>query len=113
SRAEQVMVLFALPVVALYYVMYPIARIFVSVSGFILKYLFNVRVKESQEVFSRVDMEHFMKQTVYGHETEGNELNTELFENALNLVHTRVRRCMVPRKEVEAVDVSTPIGLAR
>ncbi len=113
SRAEQVMVLFGLPVVALYYVMYPIAGIFVSGSGFILKYLFNVRVKESQEVFSRVDMEHFMKQTVYGHETESNELNTELFENALNLVHTRVRRCMVPRKEVEAVDVSTPITLVR
>lgn len=113
SRGEQVMVLFGLPVVGVYFILYPIARIFVSVSGFILKYLFNVRVKENEEVFRRVDMEHFMKQTIYGHETENNELNTELFENALNLVHTRVRRCMVPRKEVEAMDVSTPIAIVR
>ncbi len=113
SRAEQVMVLFGMPVVVLYYILYPVARIFVSVSGFILKYLFNVRVKENQEVFSKIDMEHFMKQTIYGHETESNELNTELFDNALNLVHTRVRRCMVPRKEVEAVDMATHIALVR
>jgi putative hemolysin len=113
SRGEQVMLLFALPVIGLYFVLYPVAKIFVSVSSFILKYLFNVRVKENEEVFRRVDMEHFMKQTVYGHETESNELNTELFENALNLVHTRVRRCMVPRKEVEGVDLSTPIAEVR
>ena len=113
SRAEQMLLLFSLPMVLMYYLLYPLAKIFVAISTFILKYLLNVRVRENQEVFSRVDLEHFVKQSLHGHETESNELNTELFENALYLVNVKVRRCMVPRNEVEGVDISASIADVR
>ncbi len=111
SRGEQVMVVLGLPVIAFYYLMYPLARIFVSISGFILKYLFNVSVKDQEVVFKRLDVEQLGKQIAYGNEVDGKQMNTELFENALNLVRTRVRRCMVPRKEVVGVDINTPINI--
>lgn len=109
SKAESVLSFFSLPILCMYYLLYPLAKIFVSISEFILKYLFNVRIKESHAVFNRVDLEHFVKQSLHGHESESNELNTELFENALYLVNVKIRKCMVPRNEVEAVDVTTPV----
>jgi CBS domain containing-hemolysin-like protein len=37
-------------------------------------------------------------------------LNTELFEAALSLPTVKIRECLIPRKEVEAIDISTPIS---
>ena len=113
SKAEQLLAFFSLPMVMMYYLLFPLAKVFVSVAEFILKYLFNVRIREKNEVFNRVDLEHFVKQSLHGHDHENPEVNTELFENALYLVNVKIRKCMVPRNEVEAVDVSTPITAVR
>ena len=108
-KAEQLLSWLSVPIQLLYYFLYPIARIFVSISEFILKYLFSVRIKENKQIFNRVDLEHFVKQTIHGHESDSGELNTELFENALYLVNVKIRKCMVPRNEVECIDISTNI----
>ena len=79
SKAEQVLTIFALPMLLMYYLLFPLAKVFVSISEFILKYLFNVRIKENQQVFNRVDLEVFVKQTLHGHEADSSEVNTELF----------------------------------
>ncbi len=109
-KAEQALVIFSLPMQLLYYILFPIAKIFVSISEFILKYLFNVRIRENQKVFNRVDLEVFVKQSMHGHESDSNEVNTELFENALYLVNVKIRKCMIPRNEVEAVEINTPVA---
>ena len=63
SKAEQVLTFFALPMMIMYYLLFPLAKLFVSMSEFILKYLFNVRIREHNAVFNRVDLEHFVKQS--------------------------------------------------
>ena len=113
SKAELVLSLFSVPMLVMYWIFYPLAKIFVAISEFILKYLFNVRIKENKQVFNRVDLEMLVKQSMHGHENETSEVNTELFENALYLVNVRIRKCMVPRNEVEAIDVSEPIDELR
>lgn len=113
SKAEAVLTLFSVPMWLMYYIFFPVAKIFVSISEFILKYLFNVRIKENKQVFNRIDLEVFVKQSMHGHENENSEVNAELFENALYLVNVRVRKCMVPRNEVEAVDISATVAEAR
>ncbi len=109
SKAEAVLTIFSVPMLLMYYIFFPIAKVFVSISEFILKYLFNVKIKENKQVFNRVDLEVFVKQGMHGHENENGEVNAELFENALYLVNVRIRKCMVPRNEVEAVDITTSI----
>ncbi len=109
SKAEQALNLFSLPMQLMYVILYPVAKIFVALSEFILKYLFNVRMRENKTVFNRVDLEVFIKQTMHGHESDSGEVNTELFENALYLVNVKIRKCMVPRNEVEAIELETPI----
>lgn len=113
SKAEVMLSVFAIPMQLTYFIFYPLAKLFVSISEFMLKYLFNVPIKTGKEVFNRMDLEHFVKQSLHGHESDSSELNTELFENALDLVNVKVRKCMIPRNEVEAVDINTPIGDVR
>jgi CBS domain containing-hemolysin-like protein len=102
---------FFAPLVNFFYgMLYPIASFFVSIAEWILKYLFNVRVNEEKEAFTRVDLEQFILQT--REQSEDNpELNTELFEAALSLPNVKIRQCLVPRKEVEAVEINTPMDM--
>jgi len=113
SKAETVLTIFSVPMLLMYYIFFPVAKVFVSISEFILKYLFNVRIKDNKQVFNRVDLELFVKQSMHGHENENSEVNAELFENALYLVNVRIRKCMVPRNEIESLDVLATLEEAR
>lgn len=113
SKAEAVLTVFSVPMLFMYWIFFPVAKVFVSISEFILKYLFNVRIGDNKQVFNRVDLELFVKQSMHGHENETSEVNAELFENALYLVNVRIRKCMVPRNEIEGIDVTSTISDAR
>jgi len=91
-----------------YQLLNPIATILVSVSEGILKYFFNVRINDKKDAFSRADLEYFLQQTKE-QDIDSQELNTELFENALTLPTIKVRQCLVPRKEIEGIDIATTI----
>lgn len=86
----------------------PFTHFFVNVSQWILTYLFNVRLNNKNEAFTKVDLEHFFQQTKEQDE-DNQELNTELFENALSLPLVKIRQCLVPRTEIEGLDVNSSI----
>jgi CBS domain containing-hemolysin-like protein len=90
----------------------PIAGFFVAIAQWILKYVFNVRMDDRKGVFSSADLEHFMAQTRESTE-ESKDLNKSLFEAALALPKVKVRECLVPRKEIEGIDLNSPIEDAR
>jgi CBS domain containing-hemolysin-like protein len=104
---------FFAPIIDFFYgLLYPIAAFFVSLSEWIIKYLFNVRLQDEKEAFNRVDLEQFLQQT--REQSEDNaELNTELFEAALSLPSIKIRQCLVPRKEIEALDINASIAQLR
>ncbi|MES2648281.1 MAG: hemolysin family protein [Bacteroidota bacterium] len=86
----------------------PISSFFVSISSWLLKYIFNVELDDRKRPFNRVDLEHYFQQTI-DVDDDNPELNQELFENALSLPGVKVRSCLVPRKEIVAVELNTPI----
>jgi putative hemolysin len=107
------MLSFFAPVSNFFYKIFnPIASVLVSVSEWILKYIFNVRVNDKSEAFSKGDLEHFFQQNKEQDE-DNQELNTELFENALSLPMVKIRQCLVPRTEVEGFDIKTPISTVK
>jgi magnesium and cobalt exporter, CNNM family len=53
-------------------------------------------------------VQHFMQQSNDSSE-ESKDLNKSLFEAALSLPKVKVRECLVPRKEIEGVDLNMPI----
>jgi CBS domain containing-hemolysin-like protein len=73
-----------------------------------LKYLFNKKFIRDGETFTRFDLEQFLQQN--GESSENNQdLNKELFEAALTLPTIKIRQCLVPRKEIVAVDINAGI----
>jgi CBS domain containing-hemolysin-like protein len=100
---------FAIPFLVIYWLLSPIAILFASISKWILKYIFGMKMEEKKPVFERADLEHFVKQTQPQETHHDGEVNTNLFENALYLTQVKVRECMVPRKEIEYVDINDSI----
>ncbi len=96
-----------------YQFFHPVAIFFVSLSAWILKYLFNVRVDETKDAFTRSDLEHFFHQNHEPGEESPKDLNTELFENALSLPNIKIRQCLIPRKEITGIDISADVETAR
>lgn len=113
-RAKSDSLLFAFAPVAnfFHHLFLPLTNLFVNISQWILKYIFNVRVKDKNEAFTKIDLEHFFQQTK-DQDEENQELNTELFENALSLPTIKIRQCLVPRTEIVALEVTDSIGEAR
>ena len=92
-----------------YWLLSSLAAFFVNTAEWMLKYVFNVKINNKKEAFSKVDLEHFIQQTKNNDEEETSELNKELFENALSLSEVKLRECLIPRKEIEGITFDTDI----
>jgi CBS domain containing-hemolysin-like protein len=90
-------------------ILYPVASFFIGISEWILTYLFNIRISDQKKAsISPVDLEHFIQQ--HKDQSDGTQdMNTQLFENALQLPSVKIRQCLIPRKEIESVEVNTSI----
>lgn len=83
------------------------AWVMTRLSNLLLRSFFKIPLKETEQVFTRLDLENFINETTPGQEEE--EIDKELFGKALNLKEIRVRECMIPRPEIEHIDVSAPV----
>ena len=90
-----------------------VADAFSRLSIFILNVIFDMRIDKKKETFSRADLETFFQQTTDQHSLEHQDLKTELFRNAVSLPKVKIRDCLVPRKEIVAVEVNTPMEKVR
>ena len=61
--------------------------------------------EEDAETFTRTDLEDFIKSSRSDDDDE--EVDTELFEKALKLRETRLRDCMIPRTEIQHIDITS------
>jgi CBS domain containing-hemolysin-like protein len=108
SKNDTLLAFFA-PVANFFYnILKSSANVFVIIAEWILKYLFNVHVKNKSQAFTHVDLEPFVQQT---HEqyNESSTLNKALFENAMSLPTLKVRQCLVPRTEIECLEITDTV----
>lgn len=113
AKKEYLLPFFARVLKFFYSLLYPIAAFFIYISEWTLKYLFDVRTTENKELFSLIDADNFIQQREQADESNPQELNKELFENALSLPNMRIRQCLVPRREVEGIEKGTSIETVR
>lgn len=86
-----------------------IAKYFVNTAEWMLKYIFNVKLQNKTEVFSKIDLEHYVQQLKMNDNDDNTELNNEIFENVLSLSEKKIRECLIPRKEIEAIDINASL----
>ncbi len=77
------------------------ARIMRAMSQVLLRVIFRGEQKVVNTNFSRYDLEEFVQDRAAEAEEE---METEMFRNALHLKQTRVRSVMVPRTEIKHID---------
>jgi len=82
---------------------YPISNFFAGISQWVLKYVFNVRIDERKSIFAGIDVDNVLEQTG---ESEEDSKDLSLIKAAMALPNVRIRECLVPRKEIEGVDIS-------
>jgi len=105
--ADDLLPILAFPFKLIYWVLLPGVFLINLISKFILK-IFGVAVTEKSIEFTNIDLEKFIKEhTLSNHEDE--EVDKVFFENALDLKNLKVRDCMVPRREITAIDVHDTI----
>lgn len=78
-------------------------------SEWTLKYIFNVKVNQKTEAFSRMDIDLFAQQMKGNEQGDKLEKNNEIFENIISLSDTKIKACMIPRREIVGVDINTSI----
>ena len=105
-RPISLLTFFSLPLMAVYIILYPFVILVMIIVRFIMKYLLQTEYVESKTVFSKVDLQHLVS-IGQSEDTEEGDLNTEIFENALHLNDVKVRECMVPRTEIDGIELSS------
>ena len=106
SNPNTLLTFFAVPAFVCYVLLYPISRFATLLSRGILR-LVGVRMeKESDEKeFTRVDLDYLVQTSIDNAKNEEDiEEEVKIFQNALEFTETRVRDCMVPRTEIDAVE---------
>jgi CBS domain containing-hemolysin-like protein len=97
-----------------YWLLSSVSTLYVNMSEWMLKYIFNVKISNKKEAFTKIDLEHFLQQSKHSDDDDSdNHINKELFENALSLSDIKLRECLIPRKEIEGVEFKTTIANAR
>ena len=107
SNPNKMLSLFALPAMICYILLYPISRFATFLSKGMLRMvgIRMVTAKDETE-FSKVDLDYLVQSSIDNAKNEDDiEDEVKIFHNALDFSETKVRDCMVPRTEIEAVDI--------
>lgn len=107
---NKVLFMFAIPLQFLYYLLYPIVYVFKGLSEILLKTIANVKINEHKQVFTVIDLDHFVREISDEHDKESDIVHDiQLFKNAMDFRNVKLRDCMIPRNEIIAVDINTSI----
>jgi len=98
---------FAIPLVIIYVLLYPVVFIVVGLSRFVITKLFRLEYSEDTPAYGLTDLNQYIKKTLSIEDKEANqEVDTQMFHNALEFKTIKVRECMIPRTEVVALDIN-------
>ncbi len=101
--------IFALPMDIIYRIMYPVVMLVVSLSKLIITKVLQQKYEEDKPAFRLTDLNNYIKNTLLADEETNIEVDTKIFNNALEFKTIRIRECMLPRTEIVAVDIEDTI----
>lgn len=108
NNANRLLSVFAVPAYIFYILLWPISRFSTFLSKCLL-YVVGIKmtVENDDEGFSKVDLDYLVQSSIDNAQSE-DDINDEvkIFQNALDFSDCKVRDCMVPRTEINAVDLN-------
>ena len=101
--ANRSLLLVAYPMVFFQWILRFPAWLMLSFSNVLLKYVLRAPVKNMEDAYTRLDLQDFVEGSL---SKDQDELEADMFKNALQLKNLKARECMIPRTEIVHVDVS-------
>lgn len=108
NNANRLLSVFSVPAYLFYILLWPISRFSTLMSKCLLRIVgIRMEAETDDEGFSKVDLDYLVQSSIENAHSD-EEINEEvkIFQNALDFSDCKVRDCMVPRTEVNAVDVN-------
>jgi CBS domain containing-hemolysin-like protein len=106
--------LLSVPAMVFYTLFYPVSKLTLAASNLFIRVFFGIKGdKKAQEdlVFSKVDLDHFVNLSRQGSEkSEPYHHNIRIFQNALDFSNVKLRECMVPRTEIDAIESGSAVA---
>lgn len=106
SNPNKLLYFFAIPAYICYLLLWPISRFSTLLSRFML-HLFGIKVVDEKNngEFSKIDLDYLVQSSLNNAKpTDDDTEEVRIFQNALDFSDTKVRDCMIPRTEIDAVD---------
>lgn len=94
----------SVPFLISYYLFWPLVHFITWLAKVILNNIFRVQFNETTPVFSKVDLDQYISDSVEDL-AEDADVDTEMFKNALDFSNVRLRDCMTPRTELISIDI--------
>ena len=94
-----------------YIVLYPLSKFTTFCACHVLR-LFNVRIKDEvrDTTFTKTELNNLIQASLENaDEKEEIDNDVRIFQNALDFSSIKVRDCLVPRNEIDAIEVNTPL----
>ena len=111
NNPNTLLTVFAVPAWICYVVLYPISRFATLLSKGLLR-IVGIRMKSAGEEkeFTKVDLDYLVQDSIDNANNEDEiEEEVKIFQNALDFSETKIRDCMVPRTEIDAVEDTSTI----
>ena len=100
---------FALPMKFIIWLMTPVTYLIVKLSKGIIVKIMRLEYSEDKPVYNLTDLNNYIRNTLHIESDSKVELDTKIFNNALEFKTVRIRECMIPRTEIIAVEVDDTI----
>ena len=102
---------FALPMWLFYVILYPISKLASLLSkGILLGLGIKTTEKEDEQTFTRVDLDNLIQTTIeQASDYEDITDEVEMFQNVLDFSQIKVRDCILPRTEIDAIGIDASL----
>ncbi len=101
---------FAFPMFLIFWGLKWVVNIVVGFSKFLLKKFLKVDIQEGRPIIGRLELQQYLEKRVENIDNvEDLDAEVQYYKNVLDFQSVRVRECMVPRTEIIALDIDTPI----
>lgn len=104
--ANETLFSLAYPLAVVHFILAIPARLMTWLSNLILRIFISKPEEQMETVLTRVDLEHFIQDTAI---QSSDDIETDMFKNALHLQQVKVKQVMVPRTEIVYIDVDSTI----
>jgi putative hemolysin len=106
---NQMLRIFSLPIWLFFVLFRPVALLMLYLSKVVLRYVLGQKMEEGKQVFGKTDLDEYLSNVKSAEGVEDNRVEVEMLQNVLDLTDKKLRECMIPRTEIVAMDILSPI----